>query len=154
MFIKAKHFYIVAYVLLMVLGIFSFKDAQASTDVLNVTKVVSVYDGDTFRVDIEQPIGTHPLFTKNIPIRLKGVDTPELRGKCSREVILAKEAKALTEDFLRTHKVVLTDLSRGKYFRVVAYVKSGTKDLSKILIDNGLAVPYDGGKKTKDWCKD
>lgn len=154
MFIKSKHFYIVVYVLLMVLGIFSFKDAKASTDVLHVTKIVSVYDGDTFRVDVEQPIGTHPLFTKNIPIRLKGVDTPELRGKCSREVILAKEAKALTKDFLETHRVHLTDLSRGKYFRVVAYVKSGNKDLSKILIDNGLAVPYDGGKKTKDWCED
>ena len=116
MFIKSKHFYIIAYVLLMVIGIFSFKDVQASTDVLHVTKIVSVYDGDTFRVDVGQPVGTHPLFTKNIPIRLKGVDTPELRGKCSREVILAKEAKALTEDFLRSHRVVLTDLSRGKYF--------------------------------------
>ena len=41
MFIKVKHFYIVAYVLLMVLGIFSFKDAQASADVLHVTNILS-----------------------------------------------------------------------------------------------------------------
>ena len=44
-----------------------------------VSKVISVYDGDTFRVDIDS---LPPIVGKNIPIRLNGVDTPEIQGKC------------------------------------------------------------------------
>jgi endonuclease YncB( thermonuclease family) len=55
-----------------------------------VTKVISVYDGDTFRVDIDS---LPPIVGKNIPIRLNGVDTPEIRGKCKYEKDLAIKAR-------------------------------------------------------------
>ena len=54
-----------------------------------VTKVISVYDGDTFRVDIDS---LSPIVGKNIPVRLEGVDTPEINGKCQYEKDLAIEA--------------------------------------------------------------
>ena len=49
---------------------------------LVVEKYISAYDGDTFRVDIAE---IHPLIGLNLPIRLRGVDTPEIRGKCDQE---------------------------------------------------------------------
>ena len=46
---------------------------QAATEygTATVSKVISVYDGDTFRVDVDS---LPPIVGKNIPIRLKGVD--------------------------------------------------------------------------------
>lgn len=41
-----------------------------------VTKVISVYDGDTFRANIA---GLPPIIGENMPIRLGSVDTPEIR---------------------------------------------------------------------------
>ena len=49
---------------------------------LVVEKYISAYDGDTFRVDIAE---IHPLIGRNMPIRLRGVDTPEMRGRCDQE---------------------------------------------------------------------
>jgi len=43
-------------------------------------------------------------------------------------------------------------MKRGKYFRIVADVSIDGKSLAKSLINAKLAVIYDGGKKTKDWC--
>ena len=44
-------------------------------------------------------------------------------------------------------------MTRGKYFRIVADVYGDGRNLTKLLIRSGHAVKYDGGKKSKDWCK-
>ena len=41
---------------------------------------------------------------------------------------------------------------RDKYFRINARVIADGQDLSEMLVVKGLAIPYDGGTKTKDWC--
>jgi len=41
---------------------------------------------------------------------------------------------------------------RGKYFRIVGRLIVDGQDLSDMLIQKQLAVPYHGGTKTKDWC--
>jgi len=48
--------------------------------------------------------------------------------------------------------VELRNLQRGKYFRIVADVYADGINVGDQLINEGLAVPYDGGRKTKDWC--
>ena len=53
---------------------------------VTVSKVISVYDGDTFRVNIDS---LPPIVGKNIAIRVNGIDTPEIRGKCQYEKNLA-----------------------------------------------------------------
>lgn len=58
---------------------------------LAVTTVDSIYDGDTFRVTIDQ---VHPLIGERIPIRLAKVDTPEIRGKCEKEKNLLRKPKS------------------------------------------------------------
>ena len=42
---------------------------------------------------------------------------------------------------------------RGKYFRVVGRLIADGVDISDLLIQKNLAVLYDGGMKTKDWCE-
>jgi endonuclease YncB( thermonuclease family) len=117
---------------------------------VTVSKVISVYDGDTFRVNIDS---LPPIVGKNIPIRVNGVDTPEIRGKCQYEKNLALKAR----DFVRVKlanakEIKLTNLQRGKYFRVVANVVVDGVSLEQELLDNKLAYSYDGGRKLS-WCK-
>ena len=116
---------------------------------VTVSKVISVYDGDTFRVDIDS---LPPIVGKNIPIRLNGVDTPEIQGKCQQEKDLALEARDFVRNKLANAKEIkLTKLQRGKYFRVVADVYFDGVSLEQELLDNELAYKYTGGKKSS-WC--
>ena len=117
---------------------------------VTVSKIISVYDGDTFRVNIDS---LPPIVGKNIPVRLEGVDTPEINGKCQYEKDLALEAR----DFVRSKlsnavEILLNDLQRGKYFRIVAKVYIDGVSLEEELLQNGLAYQYNGGKKS-NWCK-
>jgi len=49
-------------------------------------------------------------------------------------------------------EIKLTNLQRGKYFRVVANVVVDGVSLERELLDNKLAYRYDGGTKLS-WCK-
>ena len=116
-----------------------------------ISEVTSVYDGDTFRVNIP---GFPELFGRNIGIRINGIDTPEIKGKCEQEKQLALEAKQFTMEMLSKAKVVeLRNLQRGKYFRIVADIYADGVNVGDALVNESLAVVYDGGKKVKDWCQ-
>ena len=108
------------------------------------------YDGDTIRFDIP---GVHPLLGENIAIRLRAVDTSEIRGKCPAEKKLAVAARDFVRGGLtKAKKITLTNTGRGKYFRVVARVVADGIDVSSALLEAGLAVPYLGGKRVGNWC--
>ena len=111
--------------LLLIVTLLLTISAQAAPQygTVTVSKVISVYDGDTFRVNIDS---LPPIVGKNIPIRVNGVDTPEIRGKCQYEKDLALEARDFVRAKLANAKEIkLTNLQRGKYFRVVANVVIG-----------------------------
>lgn len=136
------------YFLICVLSLNTYAAKQYGS--VTVSKVISVYDGDTFRVNIDS---LPPIVGKNIPVRLEGVDTPEINGKCQYEKDLALEAR----DFVRSKlsnavEILLNDLQRGKYFRIVAKVYIDGVSLEEELLQNGLAYQYNGGKKS-NWCK-
>ena len=116
-----------------------------------ISGITSVYDGDTFRANIAE---FPPIVGENIGIRINGIDTPEIRGRCHSEIALAKDAQRFAEKTLRSAKVVeLRNMQRGKYFRIVADVYADGVNVGDQLIKEGLAVVYDGGRKAKDWCK-
>ena len=114
-----------------------------------VSRIKSVYDGDTFRVDIAN---WPAIVGQNIAVRVSGVDTPEIRGKCASEKALAQKAKAFVlTKFQNAEAVELRNIQRGKYFRLVANVYIDGESLTDALLSNGLAYPYDGGTK-QTWC--
>lgn len=114
-----------------------------------IDEVTSIYDGDTFRANIK---GWPPVVGYRIPIRVNGIDTPEMRGKCETEKVLARKAKQVTVQTLRSAKTIeLKNIQRGKYFRLVADVYADGQSLADELIRKKLAVPYGGGTK-QGWC--
>lgn len=114
-----------------------------------VDKVSTIYDGDTFYVTIKK---WPDIIGKNIAIRVKGVDTPEIKGACYKEILQAREAKKFTVQLLRNaKKVELKNISRDKYFRIDADVYLDGKNLAKEIIRQNFGIPYSGGIKF-DWC--
>jgi micrococcal nuclease len=110
-----------------------------------VLEVTSIYDGDTFRANIE---GFPAVIGESMSIRINGVDTPELRGKCDKEKQLARLAKQFTVERLRAAKsIVLKNIKRGKYFRLIADVYVDGVNLG----EQGHAVTYIG-KTKQTWC--
>ena len=114
-----------------------------------VLEVTSTYDGDTFRANIE---GFPAVIGEHMSIRINGIDTPELRGKCEKEKQLARLAKQFTVERLRAaNSVVLKNIKRGKYFRLIADVYVDGVSLGEQLIKQGHAVKYIG-KAKQVWC--
>ena len=115
-----------------------------------VSRVTNVYDGDTFRVDIDQ---WPALIGKNAPIRINNIDTPELRAKCENEKRLALLAKKFTQDKLQHVDIIeLKRLNRGKYFRITADVFIDGESLAEGLLAAGFARVYSGTVKKQSWC--
>jgi len=112
-------------------------------------EVVSIYDGDTFKIDLA---GVHPLFGDDVSVRLSGVDTPEIRGSEDRVKVLAEKARSLTEKTLMGgERIELKNPQRGKYFRIVAEVYVDGKSLADLLVKAGLAKAYDGEGTRPVW---
>lgn len=112
-----------------------------------VAEVTSIYDGDTFRCNIA---GYPEIAGERIGIRINGIDTPEMRDSRPAIKALARKAKQYTVQRLREGaEIVLRNMQRGKYFRIVADVYVDGSSLGEELITAGLAKPYDGGKKPK-----
>ncbi|MBF0416961.1 MAG: thermonuclease family protein [Magnetococcales bacterium] len=62
-------------------------------------------------------------------------------------------AKEMVRDLLRTSgHIALKDVGRDKYFRIVARVVADGVDVGERLLQEGLAVPYEGGAKS-GWCR-
>lgn len=126
-----------------------------NADNFDDVKVISVYDGDTFKVNLPC---TQDIFCRDISVRVYGVDTPEMKTQNSCEKKKAKEAQSLTKEVLSKGPVLLKNCKRDKYFRLLCEVavlgKNQGYDLSEELVNNHLAVRYYGETKAEvDWCK-
>jgi len=138
---------IVAFVLILVFVSVAALAADKTYGNVIVDRIISVYDGDTFKVDIDS---WPDIIGKHISVRIYGIDTPEMKDKRPHIKVLAKQAKELTKYYLNHAKVVeLRNIRRGKYFRIVADVYVDGINLAEVLISKGLAKPYYGGTKEK-----
>ena len=138
---------IILFLLLTSTSAESLKDIKFEDIV--VKEVTSIYDGDTFRANLQ---GYPKIVGYRMSIRVLGIDTPEMKGKCKREKELARAAKRFTVSFLRGAKSIeLRNVKRGKYFRILADVYGDNTSLADELIKSGFAVKYNGGTKI-DWC--
>jgi len=132
-----------------------------ATTIPNIT-IVSCYDADTCRVNLPRSAfndnWAYQLFGHNIPIRVEGIDTPEIRGKCQKEKDLAYEARDLVRGLLDNAQNITLIIDdnpkevRGKYFRIVGRLIADGVDISDLLIQKNLAVLYDGGEEEEGYC--
>ena len=117
--------------------------------VLSPDQIVSVYDGDTFKIDLPS---MHALFGDALSIRLFGVDTPEMRGTTEEVKALAIRAQQVTEKALQgASKIELRNPQRGKYFRIISEVWIDGESLADMLKASGLAKDYDGEGARPQW---
>jgi endonuclease YncB( thermonuclease family) len=136
-----------------------------------IGKVVDVYDGDTCKIimDLDSNI-------IKMSCRLSGIDTPEIKPPLSKanrelEVVAAKKcrnrliqlatgltnvevglSKEQLKVILNTHdKLVLMDCGEfDKYGRLLVRlydINDADKCFNTVLVEEGLANSYDGGKK-------
>lgn len=111
--------------------------------------VASVYDGDTFKINLNCSLA---VYCEKVPVRVLGIDTPEIKGQTEREKALAQEAKAFTKKFLEKEPISLSNCSRDKYFRLLCDVTNGEgKNLAKELIKAKLGYAYWGGTKSDEF---
>ena len=141
---------IISIFLLTLLAIYGISMGSDYPDIENV-RFVKNYDGDTLTVNIS---GYPDIIGRNIPIRVLGIDTPELKGRCDNEVLKAVEAKTFIHNELtKASRIDIIEVGRDKYFRIDGDVVYDGKSLRKEMLDRGYAIPYDGGTKTNPWCK-
>jgi endonuclease YncB( thermonuclease family) len=118
--------------------------------------VNKVHDGDSLTISCE--VGGKPC---SLPVRIKGVDAPELCGKTSLEGEVGAAVRDAVSALCLGRFARLSECNRDKYGRLLARVEIvdrhsagdpaspvyGPKDVSDFLLDNSLAYPYDGGTK-------
>ena len=109
---------------------------DTSDEAITITagaEVLNVIDGDTIRVQAHMWPGQQ----WSGLIRLRGIDTPELRGKCQAETDQGILAGA-TMVSLVPPRVYLVNVKPGKFGgRFVATVMAGTRDLAHVLMEEG-----------------
>lgn len=114
-----------------------------------VLKIERVYDGDTFFAHVK---GHKPIDGKAVGIRIRGIDTAEMKDKRPAVKKKAEAAKAFLEEHLSRAKTVhLYNVSLSdKYGRMLATVFCDRTDVARAMIQKSLARAYDGGTK-KEW---
>ena len=104
----------------------SFGDYEGAVYVRN-------YDGDTITFNLPS---LHPIIGEKISIRVNGIDTPEIKGKCEKEKYDAKQAQQMVADILKdAEQIDLKNMERGKYFRIAADVIVDGESLGDLLVE-------------------
>ncbi len=118
-------------------------------DDLAEVRYVACHDGDTCTVELP----ALPSVFRRIEVRFRGIDAPELHGRCPQEIAKAEAAKAIVSSVLAQAKSIrLEQVHRDKFFRLNAYVIADGRNLSKELLALGYAVEYWGRGTKQDWC--
>ena len=111
-------------------------------------KLVRVVDGDTCDAMIDLGFNTWV----KARIRFMGVDAWESRTRNKEEKVKGLAAKAYVKDLLENSddgKFSIISHGVGKYGRVLGelFVKGHERSVNQLLIENGHAYEYEGGKK-------
>ena len=103
---------------------------------------VRVVDGDTIDIDGER-------------VRLCCIDAPELHARCPAEQALAEAARSRLQALIASGRPLVAEIARGRqrgrYERWLARVYAGGVDVGNVLLAEGLARHYAGGKRA-GWC--
>ena len=115
-----------------------------------VSSVDRVVDGDT--VDVIIDLGFD--LKKKERVRLAGIDTPESRTRDLEEKAMGLEAKDhLTGMLEGADRLIVRTEKDGKYGRMLGWFyknEEANHSINEVMIEQGYAWEYDGGKKEKD----
>jgi endonuclease YncB( thermonuclease family) len=115
--------------------------------------VIKVYDGDTITIVSKLPYDTSPLY--KFSVRINNIDCPEIKGSGEIEKQCAKMAKQRVSDLILGRRIELRNIGTEKYGRVLADVFIDEQDIGTLLVNERLALRYDGGTKRRpvNWLK-
>jgi endonuclease YncB( thermonuclease family) len=125
--------------------------------------VMSVVDGDTVYGYIDT---SDPQVAIRAKLRLEGIDTPEIgshaqcpeekaMGAAARDFLRGKLYPSLaqpTRTFARACNIAEDKYGGRRVGRLEAFLDKSWVDLSELMVAEGLAFRYDGGKRGTVWC--
>lgn len=116
-------------------------------------QVIKVYDGDTITIAAKLQMKDSPLY--RFSVRMYGIDTPEIKGHTEDERTVAKEARDTLSALLLHKNIRLKNVTTEKYGRILADVYLDNLHINNWLIEQRLAVKYDGGtkKSPESWVR-
>ena len=120
----------------------------AHAELVAVTGIVRIIDGDTFVLDGER-------------IRLEGPDAPELhKARCPNEKAVAVQATERLQELIGTGPLLIERHGLDRFGRTLAFVYAngdGEHEVGDILIEERLAVEWKPGRaawaeRARHWC--
>jgi endonuclease YncB( thermonuclease family) len=122
--------------------------ADASPRFAHRTEVLKVIDGDTF----DARVHLWPGLSITTRVRLRGIDAPEMRGRCMDERLKAEEARDALRAILEQGDVAIARVTLDKYGgRVLAEASTfATADVAASLLETGHARRYQARRAS--WC--
>ena len=111
-------------------------------------EITRVVDGDTCDVNID--LGFK--ISHKARVRLHGINAPESRTRDKAEKYRGLQAKARFKELIRERDIRLISHDKGKYGRVLGEIliknpNDKWDSVNKILVNEGHAVEYYGGKR-------
>ena len=107
-------------------------------------KVLSIYDADTFTVEVDCGFSIKTI----IPVRLFGINAPEIRGEEKEKGL---EAKRFVQSILLDKDVIIKTYKKpgDKYGRWLAEIigdfgEGNPRNLTNLLLTKGFGAPYFG----------
>jgi len=135
---------------ILLAGLFCPGPADSETLAGPVSAAIErVVDGDTLAVRAHIWLGQDI----RVLVRVRGIDAPEIRGRCVSEKRRAAEAARTVAAMISERPVTLLRIEGDKYHgRVVADVRlEDGRDLGTALLQTGAARRYDGTVRA-GWC--
>lgn len=110
----------------------------------NIT-VIKVYDGDTITISATVSKCSYTFY--KFSVRLRGIDTPEIKAKTDDEKKAAINARDILSNKILYKSISLKDVKYDKYGRLLAEVYFKGKNINQWMLDNNMGIAYDGGTK-------
>jgi micrococcal nuclease len=112
---------------------------------LDILEILRVVDGDT--VDVRIDLGFD--VWHKCRVRLMGINAPESRTRDKEEKVRGLAAKDWLIEQLsdEEYPCELQSHGKGKFGRILGEFFINEKNINQLMVDNGHAVEYFGGKR-------
>ena len=118
--------------------------ADISSFTLSSEKTLYIVDGDSVSVQM----------------RIKGIDTPEIKQKCRKTTFQVVDCGQLSKDYLKKvlqnlpGELLIEPIGIDHYNRILVKVYKGDTDIGKLMVEAGMAFSYkDTYRQEEDLAK-